>query len=217
MWGIRKMKTKAELRQTFRHLLEGDAGVESGARSTELCEQLVQYFKSEEPKGHGPRVWAAYQPTGFEANIREALSALASVTHSVVWVFPRVLENGSLKFFRPHAPSNFSLNQWGILEPDPAHSDEINSSEIEGLLIPALAFDLELNRLGRGKGFYDRALAEILLINPHVTKIGVALDRQISNELFPTESFDIPMDLVITESRKLRRRSPELHTERKSS
>jgi 5-formyltetrahydrofolate cyclo-ligase len=212
MWGIRKMKTKAELRQTFRHLLNGDAGVESGARSSQLCDQLVQYFKSKKIQG----VWAAYQPTGFEADIRRALLALETVD----WVYPRVLDDGSLQFFRPHAPSNFSLNKWGILEPDPSHSDEIHSSEIDGVLIPALAFDLELNRLGRGKGFYDRALAEISLINPHVRKIGVALDLQISNEPFPAESFDVPMDLVITESRILQGTpvsAGSLRTERKSS
>lgn len=213
------MNSKPELRQMFRRLLEGEASVDSSARSSEqavadLCERLVQNFKTH--KIRKGRVWAAYQPAGFEADVRGALKALPEVD----WVFPRVVGD-RIHFLRPHAPFQFSSNKWGILEPDPAHSDEVNLSEIDGLLIPALAFDLQLNRLGRGKGYYDRALAEISQLNPHVIKIGVALDLQISNDPFPAESFDVPMDLVITEIRTLQPRSLahplESHTERKSS
>ena len=214
------MNSKTELRKMFRNLLEREAGIDSGARSNEqsvadLSDRLVQHFKSQRLSREGV-TWAAFQPTGFEADIRGVLSVLPQID----WIFPRVMGE-NLKFFRPHAPSHFSSNKWGILEPDPAHSDEVKLSEIDGLLIPALAFDLQLNRLGRGKGYYDRALAEISQFNPHVIKIGVALDLQISNDPFPADSFDVPMDLVITEIRTLQPR-PLVHplesrTERKSS
>ncbi|MEO7298989.1 MAG: 5-formyltetrahydrofolate cyclo-ligase, partial [Verrucomicrobiota bacterium] len=58
-------------------------------------------------------------------------------------------------------------------------------------------FDLTGRRLGRGKGFYDRLLAEI-----PGTKCGVCFDEQIVEEI-PTESHDVRMDYVLTPTRWL--------------
>ena len=66
-------------------------------------------------------------------------------------------------------------------------------SEIELIIVPAVAFDRNGNRLGRGKGFYDR-----LLQTTSATKIGVGYDFQLIEEI-PAEPHDIPMDMVITQ------------------
>jgi 5-formyltetrahydrofolate cyclo-ligase len=58
--------------------------------------------------------------------------------------------------------------------------------------VPAVAFDKDGNRLGRGKGFYDR-----LLNHTKAVKIGVAYDFQLVDEI-PVEPHDIPVDRVIT-------------------
>lgn len=60
------------------------------------------------------------------------------------------------------------------------------------LLIPGLAFSKQLERMGRGKGFYDRYLA-----NHEVIKIGVCCEDQMIDEL-PTEKFDMNMNYIIT-------------------
>ena len=61
------------------------------------------------------------------------------------------------------------------------------------MVIPAVAFDRRGNRLGRGKGFYDR-----LLQSTTATKIGVGYDFQLFEEI-PVEEHDVPMDFVITQ------------------
>ena len=61
------------------------------------------------------------------------------------------------------------------------------------IIVPAVAFDFNKNRLGRGKGFYDRLLSQAT----NAIKIGVGYDFQIF-ETIPTEPHDIPMDIVIT-------------------
>jgi 5-formyltetrahydrofolate cyclo-ligase len=70
--------------------------------------------------------------------------------------------------------------------------------ELDVILIPGLAFDLNGNRLGQGGGWYDRVLARA----PHALKIGVCFDCQIL-ESVPHEAHDVKMDFVVTEKRLL--------------
>ena len=65
-------------------------------------------------------------------------------------------------------------------------------SEIDVAIIPGMSFDNDGNRLGRGKGYYDRLLAKI----PQTYKIGMCFDFQKVEEV-PTEETDIRMDEVL--------------------
>ena len=86
------------------------------------------------------------------------------------------------------------LHKYGFYETTSACY--VDPSIIEVALIPGVAFDLNGNRLGYGKGYYDRFLAKY----PHIKRIALAFDLQIVSEL-PTNKFDQLMDQIITESR----------------
>ena len=62
------------------------------------------------------------------------------------------------------------------------------------MLIPGLAFALNGARLGRGKGYFDRLLAQVA-----GTRCGVAFDWQVLSEI-PTEAHDILVDCLVTPS-----------------
>ena len=62
-------------------------------------------------------------------------------------------------------------------------------------MVPAMAYDRKGNRVGRGKGYYDR-----LLSSTKALKVGVAYDCQLVDEI-TAEATDVPVDIVITESR----------------
>lgn len=81
--------------------------------------------------------------------------------------------------------------EFGILEP--VGSQFIHASEVDVFLVPGVAFDKEGNRVGRGKGYYDKLLAKA----PGYT-IGLAYNVQIVSRLV-SEEYDIPMNTVITE------------------
>jgi 5-formyltetrahydrofolate cyclo-ligase len=81
-------------------------------------------------------------------------------------------------------------SRFGIYEPQ--GDDYSNWNEIEYAIIPGVAFDIKNNRLGRGKGFYDRILNSINAI-----KVGVCFDFQLIDNV-PIEPTDIPMDKVVT-------------------
>lgn len=102
---------------------------------------------------------------------------------------PRV--NGVNLELLPYDETRLEIGSFHIEEPK---GNEICPvEEIEMIVVPGIAFDRKGQRLGRGKGFYDR-----LLKSAKAMKIGVGYDFQLIEEL-PSEAHDVPMDMVITE------------------
>ena len=81
-------------------------------------------------------------------------------------------------------------NHFGIGEPDGELFEQID--KIDLIIVPGVAFDKSLNRLGRGKAYYDK-----LLKNSKALKIGVCFDFQLL-ESVPIDEYDVKMDLIIT-------------------
>jgi 5-formyltetrahydrofolate cyclo-ligase len=79
-------------------------------------------------------------------------------------------------------------------------------SMIDLIIIPGLAFDTQGNRLGRGRGYYDRFLAKV---PKSVTKIGVCFDEQIVDEV-PSGPGDVRVDVVISDRRSTRVAKPSV-------
>ena len=92
------------------------------------------------------------------------------------------------------AMESLKVGAFGIPEPD-RDARCIALNRLDFVLVPGVAFDLNGYRLGRGKGFYDRLLAEVTGV-----KCGVALDEQVIRTL-PVEPHDIAMNFIVTPSR----------------
>ncbi|MDE0519021.1 MAG: 5-formyltetrahydrofolate cyclo-ligase [Bdellovibrionales bacterium] len=86
---------------------------------------------------------------------------------------------------------DWEKSPWGGWQPSGAK--QVSLSEIDVCFVPALAFDREGRRLGRGKGFYDRILSQFTGL-----KLGLAHVFQICNSTLPEESHDIRVDAVLT-------------------
>lgn len=236
------MISKQDLRRSFRARLETAVSEEAAAQARDaLNERLVKFLSQR--SGDAPEIWGAFQPHGFEPDILPALAQTAKQT-SIQWAFPRI-EGDDIVFYLPmdvQSPASasasvFASNKWGIREPDPACARRVEKSELAGLLVPGLAFDRSCNRMGRGRGYYDRFLAQAgggratssqvktpgarSGQEPMQLKIGIAHDRQISLEPLPVEPFDVTMDHVLTEtacfSREASGTPPDFSSERKSS
>ena len=91
----------------------------------------------------------------------------------------------------PYDESRLELGTFHIEEP--TGNDSINPSEIEMVIVPAVAYDRNGKRLGRGKGFYDRFLKQT-----KATKVGIGYEFQLLDEL-PVEPHDVAMDMIITQ------------------
>lgn len=143
-------------------------------------------------------LWAGYLPLPLEVDVT---AAMLNSSH-LQWVFPKVIGE-ELHFFKAPVASFgladgvFEKNKWGIFEPNALSSQvvEVQFSEIQGFLVPALAYDIAGARLGRGKGFYDRMLAR-----SQASRVGLAFEAQLSKRPLPCEAHDQKVEWVITEA-----------------
>ena len=88
-------------------------------------------------------------------------------------------------------------NRWGIPEPEPGNCPVIGSQLIDVVLVPLLAFDTHGHRVGHGKGYYDRFLAEC---RPDCLKIGLSLFEPVE-QIDDVEPTDVQLDACITPER----------------
>lgn len=112
--------------------------------------------------------------------------------------YPKLGARAGLDMVQVESPEELKPGRYGILEP--TGSRIMTQEDREGLVVfvPGLAFDLQGNRLGRGKGWYDRALA---LLGDRVRLVALAYEFQIITEKVPAESWDRRVHHIITESR----------------
>lgn len=132
-----------------------------------------------------------YHSLPDELSTREFLDRWSSRKR---FFLPRV--NGLNLEILPYDRSKLALGSFHIEEPQGDETADI--SDIELIVVPAVAFDRRGNRVGRGKGYYDR-----LLQNSRATKVGVGYDFQLIDEDIPAEPHDVAVDIVITESKRL--------------
>jgi 5-formyltetrahydrofolate cyclo-ligase len=88
-------------------------------------------------------------------------------------------------------PGDVVPGHFGIREPA-ARCPEIVLNSFDWVLVPGVAFDRLGHRLGHGRGYYDRLLAEVRGV-----KCGIAFDEQLANEV-PTGPADVRLDFVVT-------------------
>ena len=98
------------------------------------------------------------------------------------------------------AVTDISAGKFGVREPI-LECTEIPFDHFDLVLVPGMAFDLSGNRLGRGRGFYDRMLEKASGI-----KCGVSYDFQLVEQL-PIESHDARVNFILTPTRCVRRKN----------
>lgn len=108
--------------------------------------------------------------------------------------YPKVLnKNREMSFYKVNSTKELVKGYRGILEPLPKTSvDEISKEAV--IIVPMVAFDKKLNRVGYGGGFYDT----YLINKPPYMKIGIAFEKQCFN-IDDVEENDIKMDYIVTE------------------
>jgi 5-formyltetrahydrofolate cyclo-ligase len=109
---------------------------------------------------------------------------------------PKMMENGLISSCVISSLSELETNPWGVLEPVTEVKAQKNPDII---IVPMVAGDRQKNRIGYGKGYYDRFLR-----NSNSEHVGLLFQCQLSDVKLPVEEFDIPLDVLITESEIIR-------------
>ena len=157
-----------------------------------ICENILTFL----PQEPSLTVIAGYWPLPFEPNIALLLDALARQGHKIL--LPITQREGSPLLFGSWRPKDkLYKSVFGTYEP----SLQKTCPDLpQIILIPMLAFDGRGNRLGYGKGHYDRTLGALRKKNASFSTVGVAFDVQRVNEL-PMNGHDQPLDHIVTEKK----------------
>lgn len=133
-----------------------------------------------------------YSPIENEVGTEEIFAAATRAGKQVF--YPKV--NGSgLRFCEVGALDELSPGRFNVLEP--TSQSGIAPEELDLIVLPGVAFDIDGRRLGYGKGFYDRFLA---LTSPECVTVGLGFDLQLK-EALPEELHDQKVFFLATESR----------------
>ncbi len=108
--------------------------------------------------------------------------------------YPICVENGEM-YAAIAGESGLCSAKYGILAPNPADATTISPQDIDVVIVPCTRFDSDKNRIGMGKGYYDRYLPQAT----NATKILVAYDVQKADKIY-CDDWDISVDIVITDA-----------------
>lgn len=149
------------------------------------------------------------QPASTSKPYREAMKYIgesvpdSSVYHSVYTVVVPCCRGEEIIPLTIYSLDELKTGAFGIKEPSLELQDDplrhIPKDQIGLVLVPGLAFDVNGHRLGRGKGYYDRFLAQL---EPETHLVALAFECQIF-ESIPSGPQDRPVDVIITEDRVL--------------
>jgi 5-formyltetrahydrofolate cyclo-ligase len=148
--------------------------------------QLIQILKKEKIN---KKIIGGYYPINFEIDDLVLLRKFEKNKFKIS--LPVIKKNFQMDFYKWTFSSPLKVNKYGIPEP------EIKSIVYPDiLLIPLVAFDKNLNRLGYGGGYYDR-LIERLSKKKKIIKIGLAFSIQKVDKV-PINVYDKKLDYVVT-------------------
>jgi len=180
--------TKKELRQHIRQVLANLAPAEIHERSVKACTNLID---TREYGRAGVILVFLSLPTEVDTTPlvlqawRDRKQVLAP---QISWDQRRMLPIEIHSF-----SDNLTESRLGIREP--VNGVPIPVSGIDMVIVPGLGFDLQGNRIGRGRGFYDRFLAHE---DWHGLPCGLALEEQVVEEV-PVSAHDMRIDMLVSD------------------
>ena len=183
MINIADMELKKEIRGEVRRRIKELSMEERFASAHEIFNHIeaLDVFSA-------ARCIALFAAMGDEVPTAEALERWRAMGKAIV--VPRV--EGDIMRFYDYSPDRMHKGAFGIEEP--MGDAEIDPATIDLMIVPARAFTMRGERLGRGGGFYDKYMS---LSGFRAYKIGIAFKCQIFNSL-PYDKHDIRVDKVIT-------------------
>ena len=135
---------------------------------------------------------AGYYPSNYEVNILNFLETASKKKFRIA--LPVVESSTSMNFKSWIIKDPLYVSKFGILEPENTMKKIIPDL----IMVPLVAFDNQLNRIGYGKGYYDRSLQKIKKIKNKTVSLGIAYYFQKCKSI-PANKHDFKLDYIFTE------------------
>ncbi len=177
-----EMPTKAELRKAVKTRVKKMTDDEKKAESEKVMEVLENEAHFKEAK-----TVLLFHSLPDEICTHQLIEKYASQKKILLPVI-----NGENWYIREYN-GDLKTGEFNIQEPTGMNIHDFDSIDL--VVVPGVSFDKDLNRVGRGKGYYDRILEKI----NKAYKIGICFDCQLRDKI-PAEKFDVKMDQVISAS-----------------
>jgi 5-formyltetrahydrofolate cyclo-ligase len=188
--GTMERPDKLEWRTRLREALRSMTPAERETGSKALCASVLQH-----PHWRSAHNVLVFAPLKDEPDVTELLAE--GWRESKIMAVPRFdLGNGIYGAAQLSTRAQLVPGRFGVREPE-AGCPSVPLNQLDLILVPGVGFDFAGRRLGRGKGFYDRLLAQV---RGH--KCGVAFEQQLVAEL-PEEPHDVRVDSILTPTRWL--------------
>jgi len=181
-----KEKLRKEIKEKRRKLIKED----NRKRSKEIKERLFQLKEFKDAQTI--LFYISYNGEVFTHDM-----VLESFYNKNIIVPVSNKEDCSLILSHLKSWEELSIGSYGILEPRIEKIRKTDIKDIDLIIVPGVAFDRSGNRLGHGKGYYDR-----LMKKTKATKVGLCFEFQLLDEI-PTESHDKSVDILLTEKRTI--------------
>lgn len=179
---------KKELREKYTELRMSLDKKSAGEKSIEIHQHL---FASNEFKN------SKTIHTYVSMNHRNEVDTFQLISQALKFgkniVVPRIEDDVELSHHQISDTGHLKRNEWGV--PEPTGEGTVEPKDLDLILVPMLSGDRYRNRLGYGKGFYDRFLKQT-----NAVRIGLLFDIQMYDKKLPVNRFDVQLDLLITES-----------------
>jgi 5-formyltetrahydrofolate cyclo-ligase len=185
---------KNTLRTEIKNKLKKESADSINIASTEICKKLNNIL--EEYQFSNILAWIPC----FKGEVDLSLF-IEEAMHSYPVYLPKIVSSNndsSMQFVKIDSNWTEKLKA-GVVKVKEPEGDTFflpNKESSNFIILPALAFDKFGNRLGRGKGHYDKFLQSVRDYN--FVKVGVCLDWQILDSV-PVEEHDMPIDIICTE------------------
>ena len=174
---------KEELRKRYKIIRDNINNRDK--KSSEIIKRLIntkEYQKS--------KVIALYSNISSEVETKELIKI--SLESKKV-VLPKINKDNTMDFYEINCLKDLEVGAFNIKEPKIKNKKPIKKEEIDLMIIPGICFDKSKNRIGYGKGYYDKYLS-----NTNIKKIGLCYEEQITKEI-KSDKTDISLDYLITE------------------
>ncbi len=176
---------KKALRAEYKHLR-----ATISAEEKKMLDESIRRRIAQTPEFQRAETVLFYYPVRGEIDLLPLVSLCRKLGKEVG--FPISMEDGSLNFRSPTKGERLITGSYGIPEP-PGTAKPSTLSEKTLCILPGLSFDPNGNRLGYGKGYYDRFLENF----PGMT-LGAVYSQALAKEL-PTDTHDYPVNIVVSE------------------
>ena len=135
---------------------------------------------------------AGYYPSNYEVDILNFLERASKKKFRIV--LPVIKSSSKMSFKSWIFKEPLYVNKFGMLEPKDTKKEIIPDL----IMVPLVAFDERLNRIGYGKGYYDRSLQKINKTKKRTISLGIAYSFQKCGSI-PVNKHDFKLDYIFTE------------------